>query len=83
MNLCKPLSKIPRHLLRRDHSLPRRGYGGRSGLWILGAILLLGSCGPTASPYQCTDALGCLEIAPGAPIKIGVIQNLTGEGPRD
>ena len=38
-------------------------------------------CGSVPAPFECTDAIGCVEIAPDAPIKIGVIQNLTGEGP--
>lgn len=49
--------------------------------WALSAVLLLAGCQPTTPPFQCSDALGCVEILPAAPIKIGVIQNLTGMGP--
>jgi len=50
-------------------------------LLILVIVLLQAGCGPAPVTFECTDAIGCVEIAPGAPIKIGVIQNLTGEGP--
>jgi branched-chain amino acid transport system substrate-binding protein len=43
--------------------------------------MCLAGCGPAPTPYQCADAIGCVEIAPGEPIKIGVMQNLSGEGP--
>src|SRR5690606_21637912 len=32
----------------------------------------------TAEPFACTDALGCITIAPDDPVKIGSIQALTG-----
>ncbi|MCC6190019.1 MAG: branched-chain amino acid ABC transporter substrate-binding protein [Anaerolineales bacterium] len=34
------------------------------------AGLLLGACQPAAQPYTCTDEIGCVDIAPGAPIHI-------------
>jgi branched-chain amino acid transport system substrate-binding protein len=34
------------------------------------AGLLLGACQPAAQPYSCTDEIGCIDIAPGAPIHI-------------
>jgi branched-chain amino acid transport system substrate-binding protein len=49
-------------------------------LLLFGALLLAG-CGPARPSFECTDAIGCVEIAPDEPIKIGVIQNLSGEGP--
>ena len=33
--------------------------------------LLLASCGPTAAPFECTDAIGCVTVAPGDPVRIG------------
>ena len=33
------------------------------------AVLLAG-CRPSSSPFTCTDAIACAEIAPGASIKI-------------
>ena len=43
--------------------------------------LLLAGCGPATPPFECTDDIGCVQIAPGEPVKIGVIQNLSGAGP--
>jgi branched-chain amino acid transport system substrate-binding protein len=42
------------------------------------AILLIG-CQPISSPFQCSDAIGCVEIAPEDPIRIGVLQVLSGD----
>src|SRR5512143_827827 len=49
-------------------------------LFLLAAVLLT-ACRPSPPPFKCPDALGCVEIVPRAPIKIGVIYNLTGAGP--
>jgi branched-chain amino acid transport system substrate-binding protein len=46
---------------------------------VLLAVVLLTGCGPAALPFECTDAIGCVEIAPGEPIKIGALQPLTGD----
>jgi branched-chain amino acid transport system substrate-binding protein len=43
--------------------------------------LLLAGCGPATPPFACTDDIGCVQIIPGEPVKIGVVQNLTGAGP--
>jgi branched-chain amino acid transport system substrate-binding protein len=51
-------------------------------LFLFAAILLTG-CGTAAPPFKCTDRIGCVTIAPGAPIKIGVLQALSGDlGPQ-
>lgn len=50
-------------------------------LLILVIVLLKTGCSPMPSPSECSDAINCVEIAPGEPIKIGVIQNFTGQGP--
>ncbi|MEE8390119.1 MAG: branched-chain amino acid ABC transporter substrate-binding protein [Anaerolineae bacterium] len=42
------------------------------------AILLLPACQPTLPPFECTDAIGCVDIAPGEPLKLGVLQALSG-----
>ncbi|MCC7360554.1 MAG: branched-chain amino acid ABC transporter substrate-binding protein [Anaerolineales bacterium] len=34
------------------------------------AGLLLAACQPAAAPYSCTDALGCVDVAPGAPVHL-------------
>ena len=42
------------------------------------AIVLVG-CQPSAPPFECTDPIGCVEVAPDNPIKIGVLQVLSGD----
>ena len=37
-------------------------------------FLLLSACQPIPPPFECTDAIGCVEIAPGEPIKIGMLR---------
>jgi branched-chain amino acid transport system substrate-binding protein len=51
---------------------------GLSILLLLTAIVLAG-CQPAAAPFECNDAIGCVEIGPDEPIKIGVLQVLSGE----
>jgi branched-chain amino acid transport system substrate-binding protein len=41
-------------------------------------MALCAACSRSDSPSACNDALGCVELDPGAPITIGVIQALTG-----
>jgi branched-chain amino acid transport system substrate-binding protein len=43
------------------------------------SVLLLAACQPTATHFECTDAIGCVEVAPGDPIKIGALQALSGD----
>lgn len=40
--------------------------------------LITTACQSAAPPFECTDAIGCVDIAPGEPIKLGVLQALTG-----
>ncbi len=47
-------------------------------LLILVVVLFSAGCEPAPTPLECTDAIGCVEIAPGDPIKIGVMQVLSG-----
>jgi branched-chain amino acid transport system substrate-binding protein len=47
-------------------------------LFLCAAVVLAG-CGPAATPFECTDAIGCVDIAAGDPIKIGAIQALSGD----
>lgn len=42
------------------------------------ALCLCAACSRPAEPTACDDALGCVEIAPGDPVTIGVIQSLSG-----
>ncbi len=39
-------------------------------------VLALAACQSPQPAYECTDAIGCVEIGPGEPIKIGVLQSL-------
>lgn len=39
----------------------------------------LSSCNSSEPSFECTDPLGCLEVAPGEPIKIGILQALSGK----
>ena len=40
--------------------------------------ILLAACQPVPPPFECTDAIGCVDIAPGEPLKLGVLQALSG-----
>ena len=37
------------------------------------------SCGGQAPFFECTDTLGCVHVEPGDPLKIGVLQALSGK----
>jgi branched-chain amino acid transport system substrate-binding protein len=47
-------------------------------LFVLVSILL-SACKASAPPFECSDAIGCVDIAPGEPIKLGVLQTLSGK----
>ncbi len=51
----------------------------KSFVLLLSAAILLADCQPAAPPFECTDAIGCVEVAPGAPVELGVLQVLSGE----
>jgi branched-chain amino acid transport system substrate-binding protein len=40
------------------------------------ASIALGACGP--APYQCTDAIGCVDVAPGDPVHIAYMLSISG-----
>jgi branched-chain amino acid transport system substrate-binding protein len=42
------------------------------------AIPLIG-CRPAPPPFECTDVIGCVDVAPGDPIKIGALQAQSGD----
>jgi branched-chain amino acid transport system substrate-binding protein len=46
---------------------------------LLSVALLLAGCGSATAPFECTDAIGCVQVAPGEPVKIGVLQALSGD----
>jgi branched-chain amino acid transport system substrate-binding protein len=50
-----------------------------SAILLFLTVVLLAGCRPAATPFECTDAIGCVKIAPGEPIKIGVLQALSGD----
>ena len=49
-------------------------------LLVVFLITLLPSCKKSPPPFECTDTIACVDIAPEDPIKIGVIQALS-KGP--
>ena len=51
----------------------------KSFILLLFTVILLTSCRSTVIPFECTDPIGCVEIAPDQPLKIGVLQALSGD----
>ena len=51
----------------------------RSVVLLLFLTLLLAGCQRTAPSFACNDAIGCVDIAPGDPVKVGVLQALSGD----
>jgi len=45
---------------------------------IIVASMLLAACGPKAKPYECTDAIGCVDVTPGEPIHIAYMLTISG-----
>ena len=43
------------------------------------AVILLTGCNKPEPGFVCSDAIGCIDVAPGEPIKIGVLQALSGK----
>lgn len=41
--------------------------------------ILLNACTQSEPPFQCTDSIGCVTVEPGEPLKICVLQALSGE----
>jgi len=41
--------------------------------------LFLAACQSAPPPFECTDAIGCVTIGPDEPIKLAVLETLTGE----
>jgi branched-chain amino acid transport system substrate-binding protein len=48
-------------------------------LTLVVSIFIANSCQKAEPPFQCNDTLGCVNIKTGNPIKIGILQELTGE----
>ncbi|MGB8983012.1 MAG: branched-chain amino acid ABC transporter substrate-binding protein [Anaerolineales bacterium] len=54
----------------------KRSYALLAVLVITGMVLA--GCGPAASAYECTDAIGCVDVAPGEPIHIAYAMVISG-----
>jgi branched-chain amino acid transport system substrate-binding protein len=54
----------------------KRSYALLALLVITGVVLA--ACGPAASAYECTDAIGCVDIAPGEPVHIAYAMVISG-----
>ena len=54
----------------------------KCSFYVLSVVMLAGvlltACQPISTPFECTDAIGCVDIAPGEPLKLGVLQPLSG-----
>jgi len=46
---------------------------------VLGLLTLLAGCNKPEPGFTCTDPLGCVDVAPGESIQIGVLQAVSGE----
>ncbi|HNB53499.1 MAG TPA: hypothetical protein PK530_16235, partial [Anaerolineales bacterium] len=42
------------------------------------AAFALGACQPAAAPFECTDAIGCVDVAPGEPVHIAYMLTVSG-----
>ena len=43
------------------------------------AAILLAGCQQAAMPFECDDAIGCVTVAPGEPVQIGLLQVQSGD----
>lgn len=46
---------------------------------ILAALLISLGCEKKVLDFECRDPLGCVDLAPGEPLKLGVLQSLSGK----
>ncbi|MBN1878204.1 MAG: branched-chain amino acid ABC transporter substrate-binding protein [Anaerolineae bacterium] len=47
-------------------------------VYLMIVVILLAATCQTSPPFECTDAIGCITLAPGVPLKLGAIQDLSG-----
>src|SRR5574342_436920 len=59
-----------------ERNMSKRTFSALSVLVLLG--LVLAACQPAAKPFTCTDKIGCVDIAPGAPIHIAYAMVVAG-----
>jgi len=45
---------------------------------VLFISMMATACGPKVEPFECTDAIGCVTIAPGDPVRIGYALVISG-----
>jgi len=45
---------------------------------VLFISMMATACGPQVEPFECTDAIGCVTIAPGDPVRIGYALVISG-----
>ena len=62
---------------KKRGKMSERGWYVR--LLVIVATILLAGCQQTPPPFECTDAIGCVDIAPGEPIQLGVLQTISGD----
>ncbi|MEA3341970.1 MAG: branched-chain amino acid ABC transporter substrate-binding protein [Chloroflexota bacterium] len=46
--------------------------------FVLLISMLMTACGPKAAPFECTDEIGCVTIAPGDPVRIAYALVISG-----
>lgn len=51
---------------------------GRAAM-VAATVILCAGCNPAPPSFECTDAIGCVAAPPGKPIRIGVLQALSGK----
>ncbi len=49
------------------------------GVPVLFLVLFLISCQSQTPPFECSDSIGCVTVGLNDPIKIGVLQSLSGK----
>lgn len=59
---------------------PNRAFSAAFALILLLILgFLIAACGEVSSPFECSDELGCVTIAPDEPLKLGALVSLSGD----
>ncbi|WP_243310894.1 branched-chain amino acid ABC transporter substrate-binding protein [Fundidesulfovibrio agrisoli] len=64
---------------RQPSGTPSSGFLSRALLACALAAALIAACSGKPEPFVCSDKLGCVDLGPDDPVKIGVIQALSGK----
>lgn len=56
--------------------MSKRLFAVFAALMIVGMILT--ACGPKAAAFECTDAIGCLDVAPDEPVHLAYMLTISG-----